>query len=108
MSLNGNELINSDNTAVLDGVKYIFDYAKSVNKPCVVNLSLGSHLGPRDGSSTFDLLTSEMLGPGRILVGAAGNDGGSKCHVKKHLTEKRLILLQHFSILNTHIHNQEQ
>ena len=87
VSLNGNELINSDNTAVLDGVKYIFDYAKSVNKPCVVNLSLGSHLGPRDGSSTFDLLTSEMLGPGRILVGAAGNDGGSKCHVKKTFNE---------------------
>ena len=83
VSLNGNELINADNTTVIDGVKYIFDYAKSVNKPCVVNLSLGSHLGPRDGSSTFDMLTDEMLGPGRIIVGAAGNDGGAKCHVGK-------------------------
>lgn len=83
VALNGNELINSDNTTVIDGIKYIFDYAKSVNKPCVINLSLGSHLGPRDGSSTFDILTSEMLGPGRIIVGAAGNDGGSKCHVGK-------------------------
>lgn len=96
VSLNGNELINSDNTAVLDGVKYIFDYAKSVNKPCVVNLSLGSHLGPRDGSSTFDLLTSEMLGPGRILVGAAGNDGGSKCHVKKTFNGEKTDTLATF------------
>lgn len=83
VSLNGNELINADNTTVIDGVKYIFDYAESVNRPCVVNLSLGSHLGPRDGSSTFDMLTGEMLGPGRIIVGAAGNDGGSKCHASK-------------------------
>lgn len=83
VALNGNELINNDNTTVIDGIKYIFDYAKSVNKPCVVNLSLGSHLGPRDGSSTFDMLTDEMLGPGRIIVGAAGNDGGAKCHVGK-------------------------
>ena len=54
VSLNGNELINADNTTVIDGVKYIFDYAESVNKPCVVNLSLGSHLGPRDGSYHAD------------------------------------------------------
>lgn len=83
VALNSNGMVNGDNTAVIDGVKYIFDYAKSVNKPCVVNLSLGSYLGPRDGSSTFDLLIDEMVGPGRIVVGAAGNDGDSKCHVGK-------------------------
>lgn len=83
VSVNGNEFINGDNTTVIDGIKYIFDYAEAENKPCVVNLSLGSHLGPRDGSSTFDQMLDAMVGPGRIVVGACGNDGGSKCHVKK-------------------------
>lgn len=84
VAINGDEFINSDNTTVLDAVKYIFDYAESVDKPCVVNLSLGSHLGPRDGSSSFDQMLDAMLGPGRIAVGACGNDGGSKCHIEKY------------------------
>lgn len=83
VAVNGNEFINGDNTTVIDAIKYIFDYAESENKPCVVNLSLGSHLGPRDGSSTFDQMLDALVGPGRIVVGACGNDGDSKCHVKK-------------------------
>lgn len=83
VALDGNDMIDSDNTKVVDAVKYIFDYADSVDKPCVINLSLGSHLGPRDGSSTFDVMTDAMQGPGRLIVGAVGNDGGSKCHVSK-------------------------
>ena len=54
VSYNSKDMYTGDNTAIIDGVKYIFDYAQSVGKPCVVNLSLGSYWGPRDGSSTFD------------------------------------------------------
>lgn len=83
VSLNTTELYNGDNTSVLDGVKYIFDYAESEGKPCVVNLSLGSWLGPRDGSSTFDRMADELQGPGRLLVGSVGNEGGNKFHASK-------------------------
>lgn len=83
VALNTTEMYNGDNTAVLDGVKYIFDYADSVEKPCVVNLSLGSYLGPRDGSSTFDVMADALQGPGRLLVGSVGNDGGKKYHASK-------------------------
>ena len=83
VSLNTTELYNGDNTSVLDGVKYIFDYAESEGKPCVVNLSLGSWLGPRDGSSTFDRMADELQGPGRLLVGSVGNEGGDKFHASK-------------------------
>lgn len=85
VAINGNEFINSDNTTVIDAIKYIFDYADSEDKPCVVNLSLGSHLGPRDGSSTFDQMLDAMLGPGRIVVGACGNDGGGKMPCQKRI-----------------------
>lgn len=60
---------------VIDGVNYIFDYAKSVGKPAVINLSLGQHMGPHDGTSTFDKALDATVGAGRIVCGAAGNEG---------------------------------
>lgn len=79
---------SSDNVSIANGVKYIFDYATSVNKPAVVNLSLGSHIGPHDGTSTFDRLIDQMTTaePGRIVVGSAGNEGYENLHLKKTFT----------------------
>lgn len=64
-----------------DGIRYIFDYARSVGKPCVINLSLGSNIGPHDGTSAFDHFVDSIVGSGRIIVGAAGNSGASTCHL---------------------------
>lgn len=77
----------SSNVNVTDGIQYCFDYAESVGKPCVVNISLGSHLGPHDGTSASDQAFAAMAGPGRIIVGAAGNEGGTALHVGKDLEE---------------------
>ena len=74
------------NTEIVDGIKYVFDYAKSVGKPAVVNISLGSHQGPHDGTSDTDLSFAQLVGPGRIIVGAAGNEGSVKLHAGKTLT----------------------
>lgn len=71
------------NVSISDGIKYIYDYATSVGKPCVINLSLGIYIGPHDGTSTFDQLTDEMQGKGRLLVGAAGNEGNKNIHASK-------------------------
>lgn len=54
-------------------MKYIYDYAESVRKPCVINMSLGSHIGPHDGTSTFDQVADNLQGPGKLFAGAAGN-----------------------------------
>ena len=43
-------------------------------KPCVINMSLGYHIGPHDGTSTFDRICDELQGEGRLLVGASGNE----------------------------------
>lgn len=77
---------SSSNTSISDGIKYIYDYAESVGKPCVINMSLGFHLGPHDGTSTFDRICDELQGEGRLLVGAAGNEGEYNMHVKKTMT----------------------
>lgn len=68
------------NPSIIDAYKYIFDYAQSVGKPAVINLSWGMHTGPHDGSSLFDLATEKLVGKGRILVGANGNEGDNPMH----------------------------
>lgn len=74
------------NSGISDGIAYIFDYADVVGKPAVVNLSIGGYVGPRDGSSLFDKFVEQEVGPGKIVVGAAGNEGASDGHVRKELT----------------------
>lgn len=65
------------------GFKYIFDYAESVHKPCVISFSEGSI----QDFHGYDVLYYEMLdrlmGPGRIIVSAAGNQGYTKSWFQK-------------------------
>lgn len=69
------------NPCILDAYKYIFDYAQSVGKPAVINLSWGMHTGSHDGNSLFDKATELLVGKGRVLVGANGNDGTNNMHI---------------------------
>lgn len=75
------DLNTSTNADISNAVQYIFDYADEVGKPCVVNLSLGNQDGPHDGTSTFDTMTDAMQGPGRLIVGAAGNHRTDAFHI---------------------------
>jgi minor extracellular serine protease Vpr len=68
------------NPSIIDAYKYIFDYAESVGKPAVINLSWGMHTGPHDGTSLFDQATHLLVGKGKILVGANGNEGDNPMH----------------------------
>jgi subtilisin family serine protease len=74
-----------DNADVFNGVKYVFDYAEAQKKPAVVNLSLGTHFGPHDGTSYFDRMCDYILGKGKILTGAAGNEAEDELHISKAL-----------------------
>ena len=65
------------------GFKYLFDYAKSVGKPCVASFSEGS----MQDFWGYDQLYYEMLdsltGPGCIIVSAAGNNAYMKSWFRK-------------------------
>lgn len=67
-------------TDIADGVAHVFDVAGQLGMPAVVNLSLGGHAGPHDGTDPFDRAMDELSGPGRIIVAAAGNEGGDPIH----------------------------
>lgn len=64
------------------GFKYIFDYAESVGKPCVISFSEGAHEDLYE-SGLFNEVLTKMLGPGRILCVAAGNEGYKLSYLHK-------------------------
>ena len=64
------------------GFKYIFDYAESVGKPCVINFSEGTSDDLYE-SKLYQEVLNKMLGPGRILCSAAGNDGIKNTYIHK-------------------------
>lgn len=69
-----------DSVQMLEAVKFIFD--RTGDRPCVVNLSLGTNGGPHDGTSLveqgFDALVSQK--PNRAIVLAAGNSQEDNTH----------------------------
>ena len=60
---------------VVNCIKYIYSYADSVGKPCVISVSVSTYHGPHDGSDRISKAVAQATGPGRIFVIAAGNNG---------------------------------
>ena len=74
------QVIPTDNNYI-DAINYIKNYANSVNKPVVINMSFGTGLGPHDGTTLEENAINNLSNtPGLVLVAAAGNDGGQKKH----------------------------
>ena len=63
-------------------MKRIFDYADQTGQPCVITYSIGFDDRPSE-SQLFSEALQSMLGPGRILVAAAGNSGYKNSYVHK-------------------------
>jgi minor extracellular serine protease Vpr len=92
---------NFQDVGIKDGIDYIMNYAQSVNKPCVINMSLGKHIGPHDGTSLFDQHIDLRTGPGKIIVGAAGNEGDQLLHIKKIFTSADTSLFSFIKFNNS-------
>ena len=77
---------SNNNTNIIDALNYLVNYANSVNKPLVINMSFGTHFGPHDGSSILDHQIDNLVDQGIIIVGAAGNEGEKKIHTTSDFT----------------------
>ncbi|ARV59923.1 peptidase S8 [Nostocales cyanobacterium HT-58-2] len=69
-----------DEGHIADGVRYIFRVARELKRPVVVNMSLGGHFDPHDGSDSLSKIIDSETGPGRIVCCAAGNEGNDNIH----------------------------
>ena len=67
------------NTNIANAIQKICDYADSQNKPAVVSISLGSHIGPHDGTGELASVYAQYGGshPNHIIINAAGNEAGN-------------------------------
>lgn len=74
-------------STVLDNAEKIIDYAESVGKPAVINISLGTNSGPHDGSTTFNRGLAE-LGKRAVFAVSAGNEGDSNIGIDYIAKEK--------------------
>ena len=81
-TLKANKL-NVNHVLDIMSLKIAFDYAQEHNMPCVVNCSWGMYFGYADHHDVVDEFVSKLLGPGRILVCSAGNDGNKNIYIEK-------------------------
>lgn len=72
------------------GFKYLFDYAKSVGKPCVASFSEGSAQDFWGYDQLYYEMLDSLVGPGRILVAAAGNNAHIKSWFRKPVGEESM------------------
>ncbi len=80
---NGPEVVNTsfgDSTRLLESIAYIFD--KAGDRPCVINVSLGTNGGPHDGTTLVERGIDRLVraAPNRAVVIAAGNSHEDETH----------------------------
>ena len=87
---------NGNTNRLYDGITYVLNYAQSVGKPCVINLSWGSQIGPHDGKAAIDQNCDDLINnhytEGSMIVVSAGNDGAKPVHVNKTFTTRDTVL----------------
>ena len=69
----------------LIAIDFIDSMATTLGLPAVINLSFGTSFGGHDGSSAVERFIDSISGAGRIVVAAAGNEGGKGVHASLNL-----------------------
>jgi subtilisin family serine protease len=74
-------------TDVMNSLAFIQQKAAELNEPFVINLSLGGHFGPHDGTDPEERVIDNIVnsGTGRAVCVAAGNDQQTGIHAEGNL-----------------------
>jgi subtilisin family serine protease len=67
----------------INAMAFIDNRARELGKPYAINMSLGGHFGPHDGTATNEIAVDNLVGPGKpgkVICIAAGNEGGDVIH----------------------------
>ncbi len=65
---------------VIDALNWLADKAAAMDRPLAINLSLGGHQGPHDGTTGQETVIDAISGPGVVVCVAAGNEGEMQIH----------------------------
>ena len=65
---------------IIEAISYLENAASALGRPLVINLSVGTEIGPHDGTDNADRALDNATGPGRIIVIAAGNHADDDSH----------------------------
>ncbi|MDQ7037973.1 MAG: S8 family serine peptidase [Aquificota bacterium] len=80
-------------TAIIKGLLWIKKKARALGRPAVVNMSLGEHYDPHDGTGSLDRAVDDVSGPGFVVVVAQGNEGDKPIHAFTTKTADRVRVL---------------
>lgn len=69
----------------IQAAELVSQYAKSVGKPAVLNLSLGHNTGPHDGTTALNTALAR-IGQDMIICMSAGNEGADNLSLQKTFT----------------------
>lgn len=87
---------NMNPNSIIDGIVYLKKYAKSVNKPISINISIGGMNGPHDGTSFYNFQEDSLLNFGNeegiSIIRSAGNAGNNFIHSKIKNTQVDSLL----------------
>ncbi|MSQ46538.1 MAG: T9SS type A sorting domain-containing protein, partial [Ignavibacteria bacterium] len=80
--VNGNNSTGGfSSSRMIDAITYIRQKSEAEGKPFVINLSLGGHDGPHDGTVAEEKkIDEELAKAGRAIIIAAGNEGEDYIH----------------------------
>lgn len=95
-----------DSVQLLEAIKFIFDQAG--DRPCVVNLSLGTNGGPHDGTTLVEEAMDEMLEQqdNRAIVIAASNSFADGIHANGNVTNNNSVDISWTIPLQNLTHNE--
>src|SRR6185503_21178004 len=76
-----------DSVTVLEALDFVFQTAG--DRPCVVNMSVGAHGGPHDGSTLVEqgIDRAIWLKSGRAVVNSVGNYFSAGAHTQGRLSQ---------------------
>jgi len=68
----------------INSLAFIQQQAAALGEPFVINMSLGGHTGPHDGTGYDEQAIDNLVngGPGRVVCIAAGNEGSDNVHAR--------------------------